>query len=75
MSVFISNDVFQFDGGRELVDIDRVKILLNSIDKNIDPIQICLSNKSFSSEAGIYLIIFIISSFFIYSNNKYYYYY
>jgi hypothetical protein len=51
MANFIE-DTFQFGGGRELVDIDRVKILLSSIPTDIDPQKVCLSNKSFNSEAG-----------------------
>jgi hypothetical protein len=51
MTDFIKT-TFEFGGGRELVDIDRVKVLLSSIDTDIDPYKICLSNKSFNSEAG-----------------------
>ena len=54
MSNFLdsSSTTFQLDGGRELVDVERVKVLLSSTDTNIDPYKVRLSNKSFSSDAG-----------------------
>jgi len=62
MSNFIDNSsaTFQLQGGRELVDVDRVKVLLSSIDTGDDPYKVCLSNKSFSSEAGKHILLILL---------------
>jgi hypothetical protein len=48
-----NNDgVFQFESMREMVDLGRAEELLATIDSNLNPYHVDLSNKSFSSEAA-----------------------
>lgn len=47
-----SNGIFQFESKREMVELTKAVELLGTIDSNLDPHHVNLSNKSFSSEAA-----------------------
>ena len=52
MTDFIERTVFEFSGGREMVNVTRLQELLIPLEDVKDPKVLRLSNKSFSKESA-----------------------